>query len=724
MQPEAYHSNTRFRYPPTVTVFPCSCADFGDLAGPVLTFPNRTAQDMPSTSPGMNTTLRTLIASPVRRRALILASQLVLTTLAWYAAFAVRFDFAIPAGSLARFAATLPLLLVLRFAIGHRFRLDRSYWQHVGLHDVVRIVAATTIGSLAFPLALLLLRELHGIPASVFLLDWAFVIGLTGGVRILARSFRERLYLVPTSTHRAPQQGQRTRALIIGAGEAGEQVLRQILHDQRHRLDVVGFVDDDSRKLGMQLHGVPVLGTADDLKRLVAIHQAEVALIAIPTATPEQIRRLATIGVEAGVKVKMLPPMQDMVTDDVQMSQVRDVEIDDLLGREPINLDLSAVEPDLAGKVILVTGAGGSIGSELVRQIARFRPARLVLLERAESPLYFIQIGVQREYPDVDVVPMLASVTNEARLEQIFETWRPDIVFHAAAYKHVPMLEANVVEGVWNNVIGTLRLARCAARWGTKKFVNISTDKAVNPTSILGATKLVGERIVLELPSLKASATDFRVVRFGNVLGSDGSVVPLFKKQLDQGGPLTVTHPDVKRYFMTIPEATQLVLQATASAECAGRIALLEMGAQIRIVDLAEKLIKLAGLEPHKDIEIVYTGLRPGEKLEEELLAAGERALTTSMEKIRIAERPGARSALLAQQLRQLIRVTASRDEQQLIRALKSLVPDYQPAFREQILQRQEPRNAARRAANGRSAARQIAIAAASTPKVRRNGTQ
>jgi FlaA1/EpsC-like NDP-sugar epimerase len=669
----------------------------------------------------MNTSLRTLLASPVRRRALIIASQLVLTTLAWYAAFAVRYDFAIPSGALARFAATLPLIVVLRFALAHRFRLDRSYWQHVGLHDVVRIVAAATIGSLAFPLVLLLLKELHGIPATVFLLDWVFVIGLTGGVRIAARSFRERLYLVPTSTNRLPQ-GQRTRAFIIGAGEAGEQVLRQILHDQRHRLDVVGLIDDDPRKKDMQLHGVQVLGSSADFKRLVAIHRAELALIAIPTATPEQIRRLATTAVEAGVKVKMLPPLQDMVADDVQMSQVRDVEIDDLLGREPVNLDLSAVAPDLAGKVILVTGAGGSIGSELVRQIARFGPARLVLLERAESPLYFIQIGVSREYPDIDVVPMLASVTNEARLEQIFETWRPDIVFHAAAYKHVPMLEANVVEGVWNNVIGTLRLARCAARWGTRKFVNISTDKAVNPTSILGATKLVGERIVLELPSLKASATDFRVVRFGNVLGSDGSVVPLFRKQLDQGGPLTVTHPDVKRYFMTIPEATQLVLQATASAECAGRIALLEMGAQIKIVDLAEKLIKLAGLEPHRDIEIVYTGLRPGEKLEEELLAAGERALPTSMEKIRIAERPGARSALLAQQLRQLIRVTASRDEQALIRALKSLVPDYQPAFREQILQG-GARSQARRANGGRSSARPMAIAAGSTAKVRRNGT-
>jgi len=668
----------------------------------------------------MNTTLRTLITTRARRRALIIASHLVLASIAWYAAFAIRFDFSIPPESLARFAATLPLLLVIRFAIGHRFRLDRSYWQHVGLHDVVRLVVAATLGSLAFPLLLYGLRELHGIPLSVFLLDWVLVIGLTGGARIVARAIRERLHLVPSSAGRA-RTAQCKRTFIVGAGEAGEQLLRQILHDQRHLLEVVGFIDDDVEKKGDQMHGIPVLGTSSELKRLVAIHRVELALIAIPSATPEETSRLANAGVEAGVEVKLLPPMQDMISANVEMNQVRDVQIEDLLGRPAVSLDLSAVTPELQGKVIMVTGAGGSIGSELVRQIARFKPARLVLLERAESPLYFIHISIARANPDIDVVPMLASVTNEARLEHIFETYRPDIVFHAAAYKHVPMLEANVVEGVWNNVIGTLRLARCAARWGTAKFVNISTDKAVNPTSILGATKLVGERIVLELPSLKASATDFRVVRFGNVLGSDGSVVPLFKKQLAAGGPITVTHPDVKRYFMTIPEATQLVLQATALPECAGRIALLEMGEQIKIVDLAEQLIRLSGKVPHKDVEIVFTGMRPGEKLEEELLAAGERALPTSAEKIRIAERPGQRSALLAQQLRTLIRVTALRDEQALIRALKSVVPDYQPTFREQILRQAERRAPARR---GRRESRStLALSAASTPKVRRNGT-
>jgi len=353
-----------------------------------------------------------------------------------------------------------------------------------------------------------------------------------------------------------------------------------------------------------------------------------------------------------------LPPLQDLLASGpLQVRHLRDVQINDLLGRDAVKLDLGAMERELGGRCVLITGAGGSIGSELARQVARFRPRRIVLLERAESPLYFIHREVSEACPGAEVIPALASVTNADRLQEIFETCRPDYVFHAAAYKHVPLLERN----------------------GVGKFVLISTDKAVNPTSILGATKRVAERIVLELPAYRDAGTDFRVVRFGNVLGSDGSVLPLFNKQLAAGGPLTVTHPEVKRYFMTIPEAVQLVLAAATLPEAVRRIAILEMGRQVRILDLAEQLIRLSGFVPYQDIHIKFVGLRPGEKLREELVAAGERTVPTSVDKIRLIERDDGDGVLLGRDLRQLLAVAASCDHRHVAAALSTLVPEYQP---------------------------------------------
>ena len=625
------------------------------------------------------------------RRFVIIAGHLALVSFAYFTAYALRFDLQIPPEQLRRYAATLPYLLVLRLALFHRFGLFRGYWHLVGLRDLKQLATAVTLGSASFVALLVFLGRLGGLPLSVPALDWLVTIMLAGGIRFVVRWMREEPF-------RKPSRGQRTLlrwmkeepfrrrpirgkpAIIVGAGRAGERLLRQLLHDPRHPLHIVGLVDDDANKLGRALHGVPVLGGSDELRRFVAIHHAQQIVIAIPSASPEQIRRLVARAAETGVAVKILPPQLDLLADDTpQINQVRDVQVEDLLGREPVQLDLKDVAPELAGKVILVTGAGGSIGSELVRQIARFNPRRLLLLDRAESPLYLIHHEVSEAHPAIDVVPVLASVTNAGRLDRMFETYRPDSVFHAAAYKHVPMLEWNMIEGVWNNVVGTLRLAQSAARVGTKTFVLISTDKAVNPTSILGATKRVAEQIVRELPSLRASDTDFRVVRFGNVLGSDGSVVPLFKRQIAAGGPLTVTHPEMKRFLMTIPEAAQLVLEAAALPEAAGRIAVLEMGTQVRILELAEQMIRLSGLVPYHDVQIVFTGLRPGEKLEEELIAPGETLAQTTIDKIRVVTGNGGGGATLARQIRSLIAVTGQGDERTVVRALTAIVTEYQP---------------------------------------------
>jgi FlaA1/EpsC-like NDP-sugar epimerase len=634
---------------------------------------NHGARNLPRDGIAMD--IRTLFRAPATRRGLLIATQLALVALAYLLAFLLRGDFRLSVGEFDRLVDTLPYLLAVRLFLSHQFKLDRGYWEHVGLRDLFDLTAATTFGSFLYPVLLLVFGELYALPAAVFLLDWLLTIVLLAAVRVVARAVRER------RNRTAAARGLRT--FVIGAGEAGEQLLRQVQHDRLQAFQVVGLIDDDPAKRDRALHGVPVLGSADELRGLASRFHVKQALIAIPSATVEQLRRLVDRCVEAEVEVKLLPPMKNLVRPDVEVSRVRDVSIEDLLGRDPVQLDLSAVEPDLAGKVVLVTGAGGSIGSELARQIARYHPLQLILVERAESPLYFTHLEVARANPEVQVVPVLASVTNPDRMETVFETYRPTCVFHAAAYKHVPMLEWNVIEGVWNNIIGTLRVARAAARVGAQKFVLISTDKAVNPSSVLGATKLVAERLVLELPSLRASSTDFRVVRFGNVLGSDGSVVPLFKRQIDAGGPVTVTHPEVRRYFMTIPEAVQLLLLAAALPEAAGRISLLEMGTQVRVLDLAEQMIRLAGLRPHQDVEIVYTGLRPGEKLEEELLASDEAAVPTSVDKIRTVERNGTQGALLAKRLRNLVRIAVRRDEGTLLRVLATLAPEYHPPVTE-----------------------------------------
>ena len=604
------------------------------------------------------------------RRVVIVGVHLLLIPLAYFGAFGARFDFNIPPAELRTYAATLPYLLAMRLLVFAQYGLFRGYWRHVGMRDLVDLGMATTLSTALFAAALYATGWPPALPRSVFLLDWLIMVFLSGGLRFAARAFREG---------QLPMQSPRgRRTLLIGAGEGAEMLLRQVQHDGRYGISPVGLIDDNPETHGRALHGVPVVGGTADLERLVHTHRIQLLVIAIRSATSEQMRRIVERCRATGTEFKIIPSLQDLFDGRAGIGQLREVEIEDLLGREPVHLDLERMRGDLEGRTVLITGAGGSIGSELARQIARFSPARLVLLERAESPLYFVHLEVSQSAPDVDVVPVIANITNAERLDEVFRAHRPEYVFHAAAYKHVPLMEESIFEAVWNNVVGTLRVAQRAVQHEVRKFVLISTDKAVNPSSMMGVTKRIAERIVLELPSLQG-VTDFRVVRFGNVLGSDGSVVPLFKRQLAVGGPLTVTHPDVQRYFMTIPEAVELVLTAAALPAAACRISILEMGSPVRIVDLAEQLIRLSGLEPYRDVPIVFTGLRPGEKLHEELVAAGETTIPTSVEKIHLVERNGGNGVQVDLHLQRLMDALCAVDAAGLMQAVAALAPEYTP---------------------------------------------
>lgn len=609
-----------------------------------------------------------------RPAGIVLHAAIALVAFAF--AYELRFDFSIPASETPTFVRALPWLLAIRLTVLGKMGVFRGSWRHVGSSDLASLAIATTASSLLFVAALFAVGQLVGMPRSVLVMDWLLFIFMSGGIRFAARWARE------TPFARGGRSGK--RALVIGAGQAAERFLRQSMHDRRTAMSFVGLLDDDAKTHGLSLHGIPVLGTIDSLQKCVTQRAVELIVIAVPSATGEQIRRIVSICTSTGIDFKILPPLDELLDGRAHVGQVRDVRIEDLLGRDPIHLDLDRIERDLARKTVLVTGGAGSIGSELARQIAGFCPARLILFEQAESALYFVHLELSRTYPGLEIVPVIGDVTDVARVESVFSTYRPDYVFHAAAYKHVPMMEANVVEAVRNNVMGTLRVAECAARYDAKKFVLISTDKAVNPSSVMGTTKRLAELIVLGHPALRASKTDFRAVRFGNVLGSDGSVIPLFKRQIAAGGPVTVTDPKARRYFMSIPEAVQLVLQAAALPEARRRISMLDMGEPVAIVDLAEQLIRLSGLVPYRDVHIVFTGLRPGEKLDEELTSQIESSIPTTVEKIRIVETGRLDGRELETGLVRLRDGIALGQDGSLVHQLRSMVPEYAPKCVEQ----------------------------------------
>jgi FlaA1/EpsC-like NDP-sugar epimerase len=610
------------------------------------------------------------------RQIVVLVLHLLLIPLGFFTAFLLRFELEVPEEYLAIFAVSLVYLVPLRLISFAVFGLYHGWWRHVGMQDLVDLVKAVTLSTALFLGALFLTQEMAAFPRSVLVLDWVLAIFIFGGIRFAVRGARE----ARTGWSGVERRG--IPALIIGAGNGGDRLLRQV-RQGGVGIRPVGLVDDDPAKRRMRLHGIPVVGTTAELEDLVIRTQVKLLVIAVPSASREEMQRLVDRCLRTGVEFRIVPPLHELIDGRARMGELRKVEIEDLLGRDAVQLDVYAMREDLAGRVVLVTGGAGSIGSELARQIAGLSPASLLLLDQAESSLYFVDLGIRKSHPELEVIPIIADVTDRTAVEAVFAAHRPDYVFHAAAYKHVPLMERHPAEAVRNNVFGTMNVAQAAVKFEARKFVLISTDKAVRPSSVMGATKRVAERIVLGWPEFRRSTTDFRAVRFGNVLGSHGSVIPLFKQQIEAGEPLTITHAEVTRYFMTIPEAVQLVLRAAALPEASGCICMLEMGEPVRIVTLAENLIRLSGLQPYRDVPIIFTGLRPGEKLHEELMSQVEETVPTSLEKVRVVQTDESDGPALLRRLDRLATSMTVGGRDDVLAALCSLVPECISPLRE-----------------------------------------
>ena len=597
--------------------------------------------------------------------------QVLLIAGAFALAFLVRFDFVLTTKYQQTLLVLLPALLGIKLIVFWRMGLFHGWWRYVSMADLILIFKANLFASLGFVTYAVLVYRLQNIPRSVLVLDAVFCFLMIAGVRFVTRAFRENYLPMPLS-----KRVTKTRVLVIGAGDAGQAIVREIRQNPRLHLNVVGYVDDDVKKQGISFQGVKVLGQQDKLARICRKKLVEEVIIAIPSATGSQIRGILEKCQEAGVKSKTLPGVGDLIDGRVSVQSIRDVALEDLLGREAIVLEVERIRAYLKGKRVLISGAGGSIGSEICRQVARFQPDKLILLDNAETPLFNIERELVEHYPDIPLVPVIGDIRYRARVEAVFHQYRPEVVFHAAAYKHVPMMEFNPAEAVNNNVRGTQILADAAHESSVETFVMISTDKAVNPTNVMGASKRAAEIYVQGLAA--KSRTRFVTVRFGNVLGSSGSVVPIFKEQIAKGGPVTVTHPEVTRYFMTIPEATQLVLQAGSMGK-GGEILLLDMGKPVKILTLAEELVRLSGLRPYEDIDIVFSGLRPGEKLYEELLLSGEGIAPTTHASIMVANAAQCDQDALQEKLERMYAAARIMDRPGTVTILKEIVPEFRP---------------------------------------------
>jgi FlaA1/EpsC-like NDP-sugar epimerase len=619
---------------------------------------------------------------------IVLAIDVFLVAFSWYFAHLLRFNFDIPPDTAAVMSHILPVVLLAKIITFYLFDLYKGMWRYTSIDDVINIIKAGSAGSLILVTLMVFTHRFEGLSRATFIIDWIltlfFIAGYRVGIRVFywlavkdrsARMGALRLFAIRTGKRHGTK-----RLLLLGAGDCGEKIFREIRDNASLRYEVVGFLDDDEMKVGKQLHGVPVLGKTQDLGRIAESVRADEALIAVPSASAVQMRALVERCKKSGIPFKTVPGMGELIDGKVTVKAIRDIAYRDLLGREVVRLDEERIGAYIQDATVMVTGAGGSIGSELCRQICRFHPRSLILYERAESPLYEMDIELKESFSGVKINPVLGDIRDRGQLSKAFDAHRPQVVFHAAAYKHVPMMEVHPWKAVQNNILGTRNVIEISSLYRVGRFVLVSTDKAVRPANVMGASKRVAEMLAQSRNGCDISMTRFMTVRFGNVVGSVGSVVPLFKKQIEKGGPVTVTHPEMTRYFMTIPEACQLILQAGAMGE-GGEIFILDMGTPVKILDMARDLIRLSGFEPDVDIKIAFVGLRPGEKLYEELITRGEGIVPTAHEKIMVLRGKPCDLAFLGGTIEVLTRLAQEQAGVDIKAKLAEIVEDYTPAM-------------------------------------------
>ena len=606
-----------------------------------------------------------------RNRILVLLHDLLMIAVAWVGAYLVRFSIEGSSEPYLNSAlAVLPAVIVIQWVFFWYFGLYRGIWRFASLPDLVRIIKAVAMGVLVMALALFFFSRLQHVPRSILPLYGAILVALLGGPRLLYRWFKDhRLYT---------RSGK--PVLIVGGGSAGEMLIRDMLRESESAYAPMGIVDDRRSNLGKEIQGIRVIGTCEEIPELVKEYRVESIIIAMPSANTREMQRVVGFCEQTGIPFQTLPAMDAFISGATVIEKLREVSIDDLLGREPVTLDWDTIRSGLSNHCVLVSGGGGSIGSELCRQIAQLNPSSLIVVDQSEFNLYTIDQELQQSFPKLQRSCCLVDVADETAVEHLVSCHKPDFIFHAAAYKHVPMLESHIREAVRNNVLGTRIMAVAADRHGCKSFVLISTDKAVNPANIMGASKRIAEIYCQNLN--QRSETAFITVRFGNVLGSAGSVVPLFRQQIAAGGPVTVTHPKMSRFFMTIPEACQLIMQSGVMGK-GGEIYVLDMGESVSITYLAEQMILLSGKEPGKDIEIVYTGLRPGEKLYEELFHEREQLQGTAHEKIFLANHRQLEWNFLEKTIADMEMACGNYDKAVLLECIEKLVPELHRAHEE-----------------------------------------
>jgi FlaA1/EpsC-like NDP-sugar epimerase len=621
---------------------------------------------------------------------LMLVSDTFLFVCSLALAYFFRFEFKLTQEEIQQLKLLFLWLVPLKLFIFFAFGLYRGMWRYTSVRDFWRLAQACFVSTLLIMAIVLFTYRFKGFSRAVFILDAGLTFFLAGGLRMAIRFYFTSQMRSQGRDFSFPHRKRRKRVLIVGAGAAGEKILREIFENYQIHYEVVGFVDDDPVKQGRSIHGVFVLGRIDGMLEIIEKGDIEEVLIAIPSASGEEMRRILDICKECDVFYKTLPGIGEIIDGRVSIKVLRDVRYEDLLGRPPVHLDTVGIRSYLDGRTILITGCGGSIGSELCRQVVKYQPQSLVLVDASEANLFHIQMELKHELYYQNCTVILGHVQDRELMTSVFQRFRPQVVFHAAAYKHVPMLERNPWEAVTNNIAGSQVVMELSVKYGAKRFVFVSTDKAVKPTNVMGASKRVAE---LLLQSYQGNGTKFVAVRFGNVVGSSGSVIPLFRRQIEQGGPVTVTHPDVNRYFMTIPEAAQMIIQAGAMGE-GGEVFILRMGTPVNILDMARDLIRLSGKEPDKDIKIVFTGLREGEKLYEELITVGEGIGPTKHEKIMVLRSDGFSNGLknpaelhdwLNSKLKQLYELSLRHDSQTIKRKLQEIVPEYSPQETESI---------------------------------------